>query len=125
VLELEEGVLDTLVIVSNKGLHAVPQEYAVGEIYFASEGEIDCNDVSGANEFIDSAIIRLKDKLLERRWKRVILIPFGHVVLNMAIKMAVFRTLWIETEDVFYFGYNRYGMLQRDTKKILASNQLG
>ena len=112
---------EVLTIVSNKGLHEAPAEYLHGEIFYATEGPIECEDVNCVNDYLDELTTRLKAKLLEKRWKKVNLIPFGHIVLNMTIKMIVFRSLWIETNDLFYFGNNRYGIIERDTKRILSA----
>ena len=32
---------DTLTIVVNRGVHHMPEEYAIGELYFASDGNLD------------------------------------------------------------------------------------
>ena len=110
---------ETLTIVSNGGLHRVPPEYENGEIYYASEGTFDLETVEQVNALLDAILIPLKEKLLSRKWKRIYLVPFGPAVISMAIKLAVFRILWMDTVDLFYFGNGEYGAIDRDSRKAL------
>jgi hypothetical protein len=110
-----------LTIVSNGGLHTIPSDFIFGELYVASEGNLDFSSLESVSSELDNILSRLREKLRSRRWKNVYLIPFGHSVISMNIKMAVYRTLRIETSDVFYFGSGQYGVLKRDTRKILLS----
>jgi hypothetical protein len=110
-----------LTIVSNAGIHPIPPELVVGELYIASSGNLDFSTIETVNSEYDNIILRLHEKLVEKRWGRVFLIPFGHTTLCMNIKLAVYRTLRIETIDNFYFGNGRYGVLSRDTRALLAS----
>lgn len=111
---------EVLTIVSNKGLHAPPEEHLHGEVFFATEGPLVFNNIQEVEEIMQQALISLKEKLLEKRWKKIYLIPFGHVVINMHIKLTVFRTLWMDTTDIFYFGNNRYAELSRDSRNSLV-----
>lgn len=111
-----------LTIVSNLGIHPIPEELVFGELYVASQGNLDYSSIESVNREYDDIIQRLHKKLLEKRWNRVFLFPFGHSTLCMCIKMAVYRTIRIETIDHFYFGNGRYALLERDTRSVLADS---
>lgn len=112
---------EDLTIISNGGLHPLPSDYIFGDLYVASEGSLDFSSTESVNREIDSVLGRLQAKLLSRKWGRVYLVPFGHAIISMNIKMAVYRTLRIETTDLFYFGNGEYGVLERDTRKVLIA----
>jgi len=108
-----------LTIIANGGLHPVPSDYIFGELYVASEGNLDFSDINSVNREIDLILFRLRKVLKAHRWSKIYLIPFGHAIISMNIKMAVYRTLRIETADIFYFGEVKYGVLERDTRQIM------
>ncbi len=110
---------NVLTIVSNVGLHPVPEDFVFGELYIASHGNLNFSTVSTVNLEINKVIQTLHAKLIEKNWSEIYLIPFGHSVLSMAIKLAVYRTLRIETNDIFYFGNGDYGVIRRDTRAAL------
>lgn len=116
------GPKETLTIVSNAGIHPIPQEYVSGELYIASEGNLDFSNIETVAQEYDLIIRDLHKKLLEKGWKKIYLFPFGHSTLCMAIKIAVYRTLRIETVDVFYFGNGRYEYLERDTRNSITQH---
>lgn len=107
---------DELTIVSNVGVHPLPLEFIKGDLYPASSGSLDFSSAETVNAEIDRIIKNLVEKLKERRWKKIYLLPFGHAVISMNIKMAVFRILRIETIDIFYFGGGEYALIERDTR---------
>lgn len=109
-----------LTIVSNAGVHPVPEEYIVGELYVASEGSFDFSSIETVSEKYDEIILNLHQKLSEKKWEKIYLFPFGHSTLCMAIKIAVYRVLRIETIDIFYFGNGRYDYLDRDTRAVIT-----
>lgn len=117
---LAEEQDNILTIVSNSGVHPVPQEFVFGELYIASTGTLDFSNVRTVNAEIDNIIKALHRKLVEKKWKKIYVIPFGHSVISMNIKLAVYRTLRIETTDVFYFGGGEYGVLDREMRPLLA-----
>ena len=116
---LDEGVLT---IVSNFGMHPIPENFTFGELYIASNGSLDFSNIESVNRELDLIVVNLQKKLFERKWNKIYLIPFGHSVISLNIKMVVFRILRIETIDIFYFGEGKYGAIDRDTRRFLADN---
>lgn len=108
-----------LTIVANGGLHPIPSDFVFGRLYIASEGNLDFSNIDAVSIEIDSILRNLRKVLKSERWTKIYLIPFGHAVISMNIKMAVYRTLRIETSDIFYFGEGRYGVLEKDTRRIM------
>lgn len=45
---------------------------------------------------------RLVTQLRERQWCRIYLVPTGHPILSLQIKMMVYRLLRRNTTDLFY-----------------------
>ncbi|WP_152568018.1 hypothetical protein [Sphingopyxis sp. LC81] len=107
---------DELTIVSNVGVHPLPLEFIKGELYPASTGSLDFSSTATVNAEIDKIVKNLTEKLKEKRWRKIYLLPFGHAVISMNIKMVVFRVLRIETIEIFYFGDGKYGLIERDTR---------
>ena len=122
VTEESSSDVETLTIICNEGLHPIPKEFIEGEMYVASQGNLDFSSVEAVNDEIDAILFGLKIKLHERPWKKVILIPFGHSVICMNIKMAVYRVLRLETVDLFFFGNGKYGAIERETRSVLIKN---
>jgi hypothetical protein len=112
-----------LTIITNFGTHPPPSEHLHGEIFSASEGILDFSSIDSVNLILDEINRKLLKKLKEKRWEKIYLIPFGHTVVNMSIKLTVFRVLWMDTIDVFYFGNNKYGEVMRDSR-VSATNTL-
>lgn len=111
-----------LTIISNVGIHPMPNEYIFGDCFAASEGNLDFSSIESVNNELDKITYRLKAKLFEKKWTKIYLIPFGHSVVSMTIKMTVYRALRIETIDLFYFGEGRYGYLERDSRLSLLKS---
>jgi len=110
---------NTLTIVSNAGMHPIPEDFVFGELFIASSGNLDFSSVDSVNRELDEIILKIKEKLFEKQWTQIYLLPFGHSILSMNIKMAIFRLLRIETIDIFYFGNGKYGLINRDTRDSL------
>lgn len=108
-----------LTIISNVGLHPIPHEYVRGEVFIASEGNLDFSSVVSVNAELDKIVNRLKEVLFAKRWSSIYLLPFGHSCISLTIKMTVFRLLRIETIDIFYFGHGKYGYLDRDSRAAI------
>lgn len=108
-----------LTIVSNSGLHPIPYDYVRGEIYIASEGNLDFSDINSVNLELDKIVGNLKALLFSKKWTHIYLIPFGHSSISLTIKMTVFRLLRIETIDIFYFGSGKYDYLDRDSRSAI------
>ena len=108
---------DTLTIVVNRGVHHMPEEYAIGELYFASDGNLDFSSKESVHSEHERVLSNVAKKLKSRRWRRVYLVPFGPNTLSMQIKLLVYRITRIETKDLFYAGDGEYFCLdikQRD-----------
>lgn len=111
----------SLTIIANEGIHPIPSEFVFGDLHIASTGTLDFSTVESVNRELDIIVLDLKNKLMEDRWEKVYLLPFGHSVVCMNIKMTVFRVLRIETTDIFYFGAGKYGLIERDTRLVMTS----
>jgi len=118
-LNARDGDRRELTIVSNAGLHPIPYDYVRGEIFIASEGNLDFSDIESVNSELDKIAQNLKTLLFSEKWTHVYLLPFGHSSISLTIKMTVFRLLRIETIDIFYFGSGKYDYLERDSRSAI------
>lgn len=118
-LNARDGDRRELTIVSNAGLHPIPYDYVRGEIFIASEGNLDFSDIESVNSELDKIVQNLKTLLFSEKWTHVYLLPFGHSSISLTIKMTVFRLLRIETIDIFYFGSGKYDYLERDSRSAI------
>lgn len=98
--KLPEG--QVLTIVANAGVHAIPNAYLRGDIYEASRGDWDASTEEELLLELKGILSRLVSKLRSRNWKRVYLIPTGHPILSLQIKVLVYRILRINTIDLYY-----------------------
>lgn len=108
---------NTLTIIVNRGVHHMPKEYAIGEVYFASDGNLDFSSKASVHSEHERVLSGVAQKLKSKRWQRVYLVPFGPNTLSMQIKLLVYRITRIETQDLFYVGGGEYFCLdikQRD-----------
>jgi len=105
ILELEESnnaSSNILTVISNAGIHKFPEKYLRGEIYTASSGNIATNTSKEINGEIKVILKNLHEKLNEKNWKIIYLIPTGHPVVSSHIKSFIYRVRRINTIDVFY-----------------------
>lgn len=118
-----EALSNELTIVANAGLHPLPKEWIFGDLFVASEGNLNFSDANSVKSEIKIILEKLNLKLKEKRWNKIYLIPFGHSVISMNIKIAIYRALRIETTDLFYFGDGRYDVIDVDTRSIMLDRQ--
>ena len=95
---------NVLTIIANAGRHNVPQKYLRGEIFVASEGNIDFSSHMKIKNVLSLIILRLNTKLLQNTWTKIYLIPTGHPTLSLQLKIAVYRVTRLNTTDLFYLN---------------------
>jgi hypothetical protein len=114
-----EPVLDEeLTIISNLHLHPVPVDFIRGEVFIASEGNLDFSDRDSVKKSLTEILTITKKKLQERRWKSVYILPFGHCVVSMNIKMLVYRVLHIEAKEIMHLGQQDYAHIDIFTRDL-------
>lgn len=116
-LGLPQAEENTLTIVANTGVHQIPQEYLRGEVYSASHGNWQASTQIDLEREVRSILLGLARKLKERPWRRVYLVPTGHPVVAMNIKVLVYRVLRMNTMDVVYLN-GRYFDLALDQREV-------
>tara|TARA_R110002049_G_scaffold49267_2_gene141146 strand:+ start:3755 stop:4198 length:444 start_codon:yes stop_codon:yes gene_type:complete len=114
--EMNDG--SVLTIISNAGVHPYHDLHKRGEVFIASEGNIDFSSEEAAIREIEKILILVSKKLKEKRWKRVYLVPFGPAPLSLQIKSLVQKILDIETIDVLHIGNGQHIDLKLDPRKI-------
>lgn len=95
---------DVLTVVANQGTHKIPDRYLRGEIFVASQGNLDFSSAREIKRQFQDILGALRDKLKERAWRKVYLIPTGHPALSIQIKLGIYRISRITTSDVFYYN---------------------
>src|SRR5690242_3027812 len=93
---------ETLTIIANSGVHAIPSQYQRGEVYAASHGNWNVSSQSDLEAEFKRILVGLGRKLKQSPWKRIYLIPTGHPALAIQIKLLVYRVTRINTIDLFY-----------------------
>jgi hypothetical protein len=99
---------DSLTIIANEGMHDIPSRYIHGDLFVASSGSLDFGSEEAILVQYQEILLKLRKKLSEREWKKVYLIPTGHVTLALQIKNLVYQILRIDTIDLFYSKGNYY-----------------
>jgi hypothetical protein len=107
-------------IVVNEGLHPFPDFLYTGEIFSFSKGFLNFSNSSDLENDLILNLKLLSDFLKKRKWKKVYLIISGHAVLNMYVKMAVYRVTRIDTIDWVYDGAGNYLKISIPMRKIMS-----
>ncbi|WP_163783782.1 hypothetical protein [Myxococcus vastator] len=109
----------TLTIISNVGIHPLPSEILQGEVFLASEGNLDFSSMNViASQYAD-ILTRLSQKLKSQEWTNIYILPFGHCTLSMQIKLLVYRVTRIEAKEIFHLGGGKYDILAIDQRPII------
>lgn len=111
---------DVLTIVTNAGIHPYHQLHKRGEIFEASVGTLDFSSKESAIVSIESALLRTAEKLKEKRWHRVYLVPFGPAPLSLQIKSLVHKVLDIDTIDVLHIGNGEHVDVEINPRSVAA-----
>lgn len=93
-----------LTIVANAGVHQFPKEYLHGEIYEASHGNFKELSLECITNEMQSVLKKLNDKLNEKLWDKIYLMPTGHPVISANIKSFVYRVRRLNTIDILYIN---------------------
>ena len=110
-----------LTIICNKGLHPLPAEILIGEIFAASEGNLDFSSKESTQKVIEDILRKTADKVRSKNWDRVYIIPFGHVALSMQIKLLCYRILGTDTVDWFYLNTLGYFPLEIKLRELITA----
>ena len=113
---------DILTIVVNRGVHHMPKEYAIGEVFYASDGNLDFSSNASIHSEHERVLSRVAQKLKSKKWNQVNLIPFGPNTLSMQIKLLVYRITRIETKDLFYAGSGKYLWLEIRQRDVIVDS---
>lgn len=101
-LTRRETSADTLTLISNAGVHTIPDNYLRGDVYEVSRGDWTANTAAEVHEELTRLLGDLARKLRSRTWRKVYLIPTGHPILTVNVKLLVYRLLRINTIDLYY-----------------------
>ena len=101
-LARRETLTDTLTLVSNAGVHTIPGSYLHGDIYEVSRGDWTASTSAEVHEELTRLLRALAHKLRSRPWRQVYLVPTGHPILTVNVKLLVYRLLRINTIDLYY-----------------------
>ena len=109
-----------LVIIGNCGLHPVPQILNDAEYYCATQGNLDFSTPETIKYEIEKMTKNLSNKLREKKWRDVYVLPFGHPVFSMYIKMTVYRVLGIDSKEIFHRGEGKYALISLDLRQHIT-----
>ena len=117
-----EADAHVLTIVSNKGVHHLPEDILRGEVFYASEGNLDFSSLDTVSVEFREILGGLAEKLKSKKWKRIHIIPFGPCALSMQIKLLVYRITRIESVDIFYLGEGEYVDLEINQRNVIVGS---
>ena len=101
-LARRETLTDTLTLISNAGVHTIPDRYLHGDTYEVSHGDWVASTPAEVHEELTRLLHGLAHKLRSRPWRQVYLVPTGHPILTVNVKLLVYRLLRINTIDLYY-----------------------
>lgn len=111
---------DVLTIVANAGVHPYHHLHKRGEVFEASVGTLDFSSKDSAIAAIEAALLKTANKLKEKRWRRVYLVPFGPAPLSLQIKSLVHKILDVETVDVLHIGNGEHVDVEINPRSVAA-----
>lgn len=97
-----------LTIIANSGMHSIPDEYIHGEKYIASYGNLELSSQEAIERSYTVVLRSLADKLRERSWTRIYLIPTGPTTLALQIKLLAYHVTRLSTVDLHYSHGNHF-----------------
>ncbi len=109
---------NTLTIIANSGIHPTEILHSRGTVYIASKGSLDFSSKESSTVEIEIILDRVAKVLKSKKWKKVILVPFGSAVISMNIKMLVYKILYINTIDVLHAGNGIHYDININHRKI-------
>ena len=111
---------NVLTIVANRGVHYVPKNNLRGEIFYASEGNLDFSSQVTVHSEFKNVLSNIARKLKSQNWKRIYIVPFGPNTLCMQIKLLVYRITGMESVDLFYTDSGEYIELEIKQRDIIV-----
>lgn len=109
---------NVLTIIANAGVHPYHELHKRGDVYIASQGNLDFSSEESSVAEIARVLKGVAGKLKEKRWNKVYLVPFGPAPLSLQIKSLVYKVLDIETVDVLHAGGGVHFDINLDPRKI-------
>ncbi len=106
-----------LTIVANAGVHEIPSEHLRGDVFHASHGNWNVSTDGDLRSELQRILTGVAQKLKERPWQIVYLVPTGHPVVSMQIKTLVYRALRLNTIDLAYLN-GTYYIVDLDQREI-------
>ncbi|MBW7568474.1 hypothetical protein KIF53_20895 [Chromobacterium subtsugae] len=95
-----------LTIISNLSHHHIPDFYLRGDVFVASEGNVDLFGSDVIELSLARILLKVKDKLMERSWKRIYFIPTGHPIISLQIKLLIYQVTRLNSIDLLYLDGN-------------------
>lgn len=102
-----------LTIICNVGLHRVSENVLNGDVHEFTSGNIVLDSEVEMKDDLQDSIVLLTEKLNERPYNNIYLVPTGPAVLALLVKNIVYTITRINTIDLvytsgkyFYFNYN-------------------
>ena len=112
---------DVLTIVTNEGVHHLPDAYRRGVVYVASRGSLDFSSIESIHAAFRHVLSETASVLKSRSWRRVYLVPFGPAPLSMQIKLLVYRVTGLESVDVMHVSHGPRVDVDLSLREIIVS----
>ncbi len=122
-LDAENNEKNVLTIIANAGVHPYHELHKRGDIFVASQGNLDFSSAESSTAEIERVLSKVARKLKEKRWDKVYLVPFGPAPLSLQIKSLVYKVLDIETVDVLHAGSGVHFDIELDPRKIAINSK--
>ena len=115
------GDEDVLTIVTNEGVHHLPDTYRRGTVYVASRGSLDFSSAESIHDAFRRVLAGTASVLKSQTWRRVYLVPFGPAPLSMQIKLLVYRVTGLESVDVMHVSEGPRVDVELPLREIIVS----
>ena len=107
-------------ILVNEGIHTFPEYLFRGETYIFSRGNMNMNDADLFESELSLLLRLLASFLKTKKWNDIRVIISGHAVLNMYVKLLVYRMTRAETTDWVFDGRGNYFPIQIPLRDLIG-----
>jgi len=120
-----ESVENALTIICDETMHSIPKSIVIGDQFVFSSGSLNLETSATLHDDLVKRVVRLTEFLKNNSYEKVRIVFSGHSVFPAIVKMVVYRTIHVETEDVLYFGSRGYMEVRLNMREIVEQSRIG
>lgn len=110
-------------IIVNEGVHKIPDALLRGEVYTVYRGSLDLTNETGLIDQLSDSLSDLADFLLSKKWSHIAVVISGHAIVNMQVKLLIYRITHLYTLDWVFDGKGSYLAMEIDLRSLILNRR--